>query len=282
MTWAKGKTYLDRFEKHLKGKGGKFLYKAILQYGSENFIVELIDEGDFDYIYKREIKESANTLYKDGTGYNGNTGRAIFNDKETIKLIIQKRKERYNKEVFQQKLKKAYEFKDRCAITEKYKATVSLKSKEDIGIWRKSICNSIRGCNKTNNERIKRQSESLINAWKDPSEKMLQGKIKEARTKTGQTKLNHEGRRMQAEKMMGRFVGAKNSSFKGYWLTPKGKFESAKDAGINMGFIKHVRNIARICLYNRIITKCYAKNSPELLPYVGNSSYEVGFGFVPG
>ena len=149
IVWAEGKTYLERFEEHKCGKGGKHLYKAIQEHGEECFEIELVDGGTREYVSKREDEESKKTLFARGEGYNGNSGNAIFNTEEVYANIIKNRNE-----------------------------------EKRVAKWRATI-----EANKENEEWVKqvgeRRSQSIKDKWKNPTQAMLDGKKKEAQTKLG-------------------------------------------------------------------------------------------------
>tara|TARA_R110000822_G_scaffold20911_1_gene66615 strand:- start:2020 stop:2802 length:783 start_codon:yes stop_codon:yes gene_type:complete len=149
IVWAEGKTYLERFEEHKCGKGGKHLYKAIQEHGEECFEIELVDGGTREYVSKREDEESKKTLFARGEGYNGNSGNAIFNTEEVYANIIKNRNE-----------------------------------EKRVAKWRATM-----EANKENEEWVKqvgeRRSQSIKDKWKNPTQAMLDGKKKEAQTKLG-------------------------------------------------------------------------------------------------
>lgn len=80
---AEGKDYIKRFNEHMSGKGGVYLWDELQSGNStiEDFIVELIEEGIQDDLYFKSKEEYYigyfNTLYPNG--YNGNKGNYIIN-----------------------------------------------------------------------------------------------------------------------------------------------------------------------------------------------------------
>jgi len=149
IVYKEGKTYLDRFEEHVKGKGGVHIYKAIQEYGRDAFDVELIEEGSKEYVSEREDQESKKTLYVRGEGYNGNVGNAIFNTKEAIDKIISKR--------------------DEVKRVETWHATMEKNKKDQEWV----------------EKRKNRKSKAIKEKWKNPTRAMLDGKKREAQTKLG-------------------------------------------------------------------------------------------------
>jgi len=247
IVYQKNKTYLNRFDEHMSGKGGKYLYQGVKKYGCDSFFVELIEEGEFNYIHGREILESKNTLFKQNKGWNGNSGYAIFNTQESI---------------------------------DKRKATISKLSEYEYKNWRQSIPNNWRGKTKYNSIKLRKQSVSLKKRWESPTPQMILGKMQEAKTKKGRNKFNHNGIKQQSIKMKGRFLGLKNPSWRGFWLTPYGKYNTLHEAGVSIGY-KIPENVRILCKTNKIITKCICKNTNLSFEYIGKRSFEIGFGFIP-
>jgi len=245
MTYRKN--YLNRYKEHLSGKGGKYLYKGMLKYGKTNFYIKLIEEGSFEHIQKREIQECKNTLFKHSKGWNGNVGKAIYCSKDSLK---------------------------------KTKNTIKNKPLSQILNWRYSIPSNWRGKTKYNCEKLKRQSESLKKRWKNPTKKMLLGKIKEAKTKSKQTKYNCERLKKHSNSMKGRFLGENNNSFRGWWITPYGKYDTLKKAGLSIGY-KIPENVKKFCVKNIKITNCILKRTNLPLNFLNKRSFDVGFSFLP-
>lgn len=76
IVYGKNKTINHRFDDHMRGKGGRFLYKhGVLQFGAENFQIEAIKTDSLDSI--REIEVTLNKTNLWPIGYNGNTSHAI-------------------------------------------------------------------------------------------------------------------------------------------------------------------------------------------------------------
>lgn len=281
IVFQKNKTYKDRFNEHMDGKGGKHLYKGVLKYGKESFNIKLIEEGELEYIRQREIKESAHTQYKQNCGWNGNVGKAIYNDSKTIELIKEK-KSLKQKETSEKvsNTQQRFDSKKKQMIQEKRNATIAKKTSEEILQWRSSIAAGRRGKTKAECKILQKHSEAMIERWKHPTEKMLKGKKKQALTQTGRTKETHEHIRRQSEKMKGRFVGEKNSSFKGWWITPFGKFSSIITAGKSVGY-KNPGNVKKLCIRNVKINKKILNNTNLNKKFLKCWSLDIGFGFIP-
>jgi len=281
ITYTNGKTYLDRFEEHINGRGGKFLYQGILKYGKENFYIELVEEGDFEYIRDREILESKNTMYQKNMGWNGNVGKAIFNDERTIETSILKRKNTIkNRTPKEWKNIKKKLSKSVIESLEKRAETISKKSKEEIENWHNSIRLSRLGKNKETSESVRKQAISMKNRYTAPTKKMIAGWKKISKTQTGKTKFNNLGTKRQSEKMLGRNTGKSNISWKGYWVTPKGKFETLKQAADSI-HSKNLDGVKFLCLGKRSkFTKTLIKNYNLPMDYLGVSPLSVGFGFL--
>ena len=109
---------------------------------------------------------------------------------------------------------------------------------------------------------------------------MIEGKKREALTKTGQTKDTHPGIARRAAKMIGRFKGVNNPSNNGLWITPHGKFETCADASISIGS-QYARTVSKICRENTKLTKKLINNTTLSKDLIGVLSYDAGFGFEP-
>jgi hypothetical protein len=75
-TWAKDKTYIDRFHEHMQHKGGKYISQLINE-GSmvSDFVTELIMIGELSYICDLEHQLAKTNLWP--IGLNGNAGKNI-------------------------------------------------------------------------------------------------------------------------------------------------------------------------------------------------------------
>jgi hypothetical protein len=281
VVFRKNKTYLDRFEEHMNGEGGKHLYKGVIQYGRDCFKTQLVEEGELSYILQREIDESKHTQYKQKCGWNGNVGRAIYNDENILQQILQKRTLK-QKETSQKvsNTQKKFNSEKKQLIQIKRKNTIKNKAPEDIERWRKSIAAGWKGRTKQECEKLQKQSNTLKEKWKSPTPQMLAGKIKESLTKTGRTKENHDGIRRQSEKLKGKRTGESNPSFKGWWMTPYGKFPSLLLAGKSVGY-SQPENVRKLCTKNTKIDRRILNhtNLPEI--FFKCMSWDIGFGFIP-
>jgi len=276
MVYAANKTYLDRFEEHKIGKGGKHLYKGILEYGESEFRVELVETGDFEYISKREELESKHTLYAHGSGWNGNSGHSIFNTPETIKIINSKRQLKEVERIA--KFKESYGQLDQQKIQEKRSNTIANKSVSEIHKWRKSIPNSWRGDTKKTNKKLRKQSNALKKTWENPTDAMIEGIRKSANWKIGKNKDNWDVMRKHSEKMKIKVKGKNNPMFKHFYITPLGKFETYQEASNAHGAIKK-SSIQRLCKNpDKIITKTIAKFSNLDFSFINKTAKEAGFG----
>lgn len=94
IVWSKDKTPADRFEEHMCGKGGKYLYnEGVLKYGRENFSLEILKEDSLEIVRDMEIKLNKTNLFP--CGYNGNTSHAIINDDKSHEVINNKKKSKW-------------------------------------------------------------------------------------------------------------------------------------------------------------------------------------------
>ena len=94
IVFGKNKTVEQRFEEHMTGKGGKFLFKyGVEVYGRESFTVEEIDRGGISEMMEKEVELNKNNLYP--IGYNGNTSHALVLTEEQKIQALQKRNDLY-------------------------------------------------------------------------------------------------------------------------------------------------------------------------------------------
>ena len=241
IVWAEGKTYLERFEEHKCGKGGKHLYKAIQEHGEECFEIELVDGGTREYVSKREDEESKKTLFARGEGYNGNSGNAIFNTEEVYANIIKNRNEEKRVAKWRATMEANKENEEWVKqVGERRSQSIKNRNEEKrVAKWRATI-----EANKENEEWVKqvgeRRSQSIKDKWKNPTQAMLDGKKKEAQTKLGKKNPKSSITRK------GMMMGEKNGNFKFWWVTPKGKFATQEEACLACGY-KAGNTIRRLC-----------------------------------
>lgn len=281
IVYRKNKTYLDRFEEHMSGRGGKHLYKGVLKYGRDSFSIELIKTGSLKQIRNLEIQQTKNTQFKQQKGWNGNVGMAIYNDKKTLQRIAQKRQLKQKETSFKAaNTLKSYSLEKKKQIQAKRQNTINKKTKKELWEWRQAIVRGWKGKTKNNCLKLKKQSEAMKLRWKNPTKTMLLGKIKESKTKTGRTKFNHSGIKAQSEKMKGKRVGVNNPSFKGWWVTPFGKFATLSEAGRSVGYV-NPENVRKLCIKNVKIDKRIINSTNLSAEYKDKTSLAVGFGFIP-
>ena len=283
MVYKENKSYLDRFEEHMTGKGGKFLYQGVLQYGRGDFKVELIKEDEFNVIRDLEKMYSKDTLFKQKNGWNGNTGRAIINTPNDILIGCQKRAAKQLETTLKYKeTMKLLGDEHKKKRSDKWINTVRNMHPDKLVIWRNKHAMSIKGKNKNNCEYRQKQSLSLKRRWSQPSEDMIHGCKKASVTKTGRTKDTYSHLRDHSEWMKGRFVGENNSSFKGYWVTPTGRYPSLKQARESIQFNSSDMVMKQLCTSNKIITRIILQRS-HMLPadWLGKRSKDIGFDFIP-
>ena len=74
----------------------------------------------------------------------------------------------------------------------------------------------------------------------------------------------------------------RNAAFKGYWVTPYGKFISTKLAADNHPTINNGTSIANYCHNgDKIVTKIMTRKGPFKLQDIGKSLRSLGWDFVP-
>ena len=271
MIHKKGKTITERLQDHIAGKrSGKHIHAAIQQLGKEHFFIEEIERGAFAYIAQREIDEAKKSLYVDGNGYNGNCGKCIL----------------FNAEM----LKRKFANTDQTKRVAKWKQTYNnrrhlhnySRSEEYIKKQEETNYSKVRGKNKDNTLRLAKQSESLKKRFRNPSEAMIKGMEKRIITQRSQTKINSERVRKRSDtlKSRGTFAGKNNPSFKGYWVTPFGKYELAIAAAESLNI--SLSTLKTWCNKNKVILKRFHKNNSNILEEWNNKlSRDVGFYIEP-
>jgi len=175
------KTIEQRLQDHITGRGaGVFLHKAINKIGKENFYIEEIDRGPFDYISKKEKDLSSESLWIKERGYNGNSGRCIL----------------MNKEMYEKKLKNTDIEKRTAAWRKTYnnnRGKHNHTRSEQYRLKQEEI-NWSRYRGKTKNEckDLMIRSYNMKERCKNPTVKMLEGREKAKETRRGQNKYNCE------------------------------------------------------------------------------------------
>jgi hypothetical protein len=109
---CESQTHMDRFEKHMTGKGGVWIKKD-LDSGEalrEDFVIELLEEGNQPDDYYRDMEiyyiEYFDTLYP--KGYNGNKGNYIIATEEVIRKSLETRRRNHAAGLWEYKGKKGY------------------------------------------------------------------------------------------------------------------------------------------------------------------------------
>lgn len=94
IIYKSGKSYIERFEEHKNGRGGRILFtEGINKHGSSNFVCDLIVEGELQEIREWENVNAKSNLWP--VGYNGNAGRVIINTIETRAKARETRERKY-------------------------------------------------------------------------------------------------------------------------------------------------------------------------------------------
>lgn len=263
-----GKTILERLDDHINGRrAGKFIHKAIKELGAENFSIREVERGTFEYISLREIEEAKKCLYVKGDGYNGNAGKCIILDstmqEKRLSNIDQKKKTQKWRETYNSRR----EFHN-------YKRNEDTLQKQEEKNYSK-----IRGKNKYTLERLRKQSESLKKRWESPSDSMLNGIEKMRNTMTGQTKETSTRIQKFVKTIKEKNRTGKNSPrFKGYWITPLGRYEIAENAAKDIGITLSTLRVW--CLKNKKIYKNYYIENPKILnEWNEKMTKDIGFCF---
>lgn len=268
MVHKKDKTIEQRFNDHKQGMGGRFLYKAMQEFGVDNFIIEKVERGDLDYIRQREVEETANTLYVHGRGYNGNCGKCIILDEEMRKRRITNT----DQAIRVKKWKDTY-------IKNKSNHDYS-RNEEFLKKLEENNYSKIRGKTKHESERLQKLSISNKQRWDNPTEKMLIGKQKSIQTnKNKSLEEKQEILKKQLEtKKQKRLQGLYKIS-PCIWNTPLGNFKTAKEGAdtFNIG----VSTFKTWCIKNKQILKRHHKHNENIKPeWDGKHTHELGFSMI--
>jgi hypothetical protein len=260
-----GKTIQQRFEDHQQGRGGKFLYKAMQEFGKQNFIIEEIERGDLEYICQREVEETSNTLYAHGKGYNGNCGKCIILDNEMWERKIANT----NQEVRVPRWKETY---NKNRHKHDYSRDANFLEKQEQNNYSK-----IRGKTKHESERLQKLSVSNKQKWQQPTETMILGKIKSIET----NKLKSEE---EKRKIIEKQIATKKQKWEQgvcvtspcTWFTPIGSFKNAEEGAMKFGI--GVSTFATWCRKNKQILKRYHKHNENILSEWDNLfTHDIGF-----
>lgn len=230
---------------------GVLIRKAVEKYGKENFDREVL------YVYEseEEAKEmERNIVNEDFLNrkdiYNlalGGSGGGLLGEKnpffgkshseETLQILREKGKERTHTKETKEKISNSVK------SSEKHKATITPeRSKKIIETRRK---------NHPKKEKVKKTKETrkkVVHWWQDKVNKNPE-KIEKTAAKHRGMKRSEETKKNVSESLKGLLVGERNGWFKGYYITPYGKFNSLESASVGTGFSK-------ICIRDR----CCAKN----------------------
>lgn len=264
---SKGKLILIDFKNILTGKKGcgRYIHKAIVEYGSDNFIVQLLEEGDFQHIWRREIEESKKHLFHKGMGYNGNCGRAIYNDPATMKKIMEKTKLKRNKTIMKYK---KWAMENRQFMSDKrkkYLENLKLSDPEKVKSWNANRSKARKNKTKETHNNVAKQANSMRLRAKNPTEHMLNGNKKRSSTMKGR-------------------CGSQAKAFSGYYVTPFGKFESLLQCRKITGIAE--TSILFLCKGDRKISLLRQKYLMRLscfknFEFSDKTSRELGFFFIP-
>lgn len=89
--WAEGKTYLDRFQEHLSGRGGVYI-KKLIEDGApkDDFKTELLGIYPLDECKQREADLAKTSLYP--VGLNGNSGSFVVQTEKVRQKMSEAKK----------------------------------------------------------------------------------------------------------------------------------------------------------------------------------------------
>jgi predicted GIY-YIG superfamily endonuclease len=269
VVYKPGKTIHQRFEDHATGKGGKFLYEAILEFGVENFEITEVERGDLEYIFKREIEETSKTLYMRGAGYNGNCGKCIILNDE----MISKRNQKINQEARMEKWKKTFE---QNKGNHNYSKTEETLNKIEIANY-----SQIRGKTKNESERLLKLSISNKQRWDNPTEKMIEGKLKSIETNKNKTPeekqliIQKQLETKKTKRMNGEYMLSSPYS----WHTPIGVFKDATAGATAFGI--GYSTFKTWCKKNKQILKRHHKFNDKI-PHDWDNKFtkDIGFYFI--
>jgi len=260
-----GKTIQQRFEDHARGAGGRYLFKAIQEFGVENFTIEEIERGELEYIRQREIEETANTLFVQGKGYNGNCGKCIIlNDEMWVRKIANT-----DQEIRVPKWKETY---NKNRHEHDYSRDAIFLEKQEQNNYSK-----IRGKTKHECERLQKLADSNKQKWQQPTETMIQGKIKSI--KTNRLKTEEEKRKIIEKQIAARKLKREQGLYTTSpctWFTPIGTFKNAEEGAIKFGI--GVATFKTWCINNKQILKRHHKHNENILPEWDNLfTHDIGF-----
>jgi len=260
-----GKTIQQRFEDHARGVGGRYLFKAIQEFGVENFTIEEIERGELEYIRQREIEETANTLFVHDKGYNGNCGKCIIlNEEMWVRKIANT-----NQETRVPKWKETY---NKNRYKHDYSRDANFLEKQEQNNYSK-----IRGKTKHECERLQKLADSNKQKWQQPTESMILGKIKSIETnkkKSAEEKQIIQDKQNAARKLkqeQGLYTTSPCT-----WFTPIGTFKTAEEGAVKFGI--GVATFKTWCVNNKQILKRHHKHNENILSEWDNLyTHDIGF-----
>jgi hypothetical protein len=260
-----GKTIQQRFDDHARGVGGRYLFKAIQEFGVENFTIEEIERGELEYIRQREVEETANTLFVHGKGYNGNCGKCIIlNDEMWSKKIANT-----NQETRVPKWKETY---NENRHKHDYSRDANFLEKQEQNNYSK-----IRGKTKHECERLQKLADSNKQKWQQPTETMILGKIKSI--KTNRLKTEEEKRKIIEKQIVTRKLKREQGLYTTspcIWITPIGTFKNAEEGAVKFGI--GVTTFKTWCTNNKQILKRHHKHNENILTEWDNLfTHDIGF-----
>lgn len=266
MIHKTGKTIEDRFKDHIKGfRSGRYIHKAIIEHGEENFFITEVERGSFEYIANREKEESKNCLFIKNQGYNANCGKCILFNEEMMQRKIKNTDQ-------EKRVKKWHEtYESRRHLHDYTRKEQFFKKQEEVN-WSR-----IRGKTKETCSSLKKQSDSLKKRWKNPTPAMLDNIERMKIALKGQNQHNCERiRKSVATNRANPRFGVRAPNFTGYWITPYGKFATCQEAAAELGI--GICTLQVWCNKNKKILKMYHKNNPKILDeWDGKMTWDVGF-----
>lgn len=136
-----------------------------------------------------------------------------------------------------------------------------------------------------NPDRCKKVSDSLkgkSHSWQDKINKNPV-KIRKMAEKHRGMKRSDDAKKNMSESLKGKYMGDKNPCFRGYWVTPFGKFDSLNVASDTLKI--SVKTIRERCILknNNTVKTITINNEPRIdKTMLGKTWAELGWSFEPG
>lgn len=294
-----GMHYSENIENDPYMGSGTYIKKAIKKYGSENFSREILFEYDNSIDASNKERELVNEEFLKGHVYNVSLGgfgsglvgksNPFFGKKHTdetraklSKAHMGKTLSETNKENISKSLRNSEKFKQSMQDPNRSIKIMETKNQRYPELYNKppkvKLTTEERGCIVRNwienNPEAHKARMNKIN--KNPEKIRKMAEKQTGRPKTEECKKNI------SNALIGKNKGADSSEFKGYYITPTGKFESLSDASEKNGCSKiAVRDRCRVKNDNKIVMYSITTDKSGTLTkdMVGKTWFEIGWSF---